>query len=306
MHYNLVLIGAKDTTEYIASYISGNLSKIDLIVTVSDEVKKKNDIAGYNSISQFAESNGIPVFETDDYSLKDDASNAFFSGNTFSLGICMGWQRLIPEEVLDRFDYGVFGFHGSCGYLPYGRGRSPLNWSLVNGDDRIIMNLFRYDREADSPNVFDRIVFDITEHDNIRTLQYKNMICAKQMIKKLVSAHQSGRIAITTESKDPSTWYPKRTAEDGRIDFDSKTREIYNLIRGVTHPFPGAYAFVQDSKVTIWDAAPFDHILDFSEYRPGEIIDIFDGHLVIRTIDGSLLVKDWEADIRLSAGQVMQ
>ena len=43
------------------------------------------------------------------------------------------YSELIPKYVLDKFAYGVYGFHGNCGYLPFGRGRSPLNWFLLIG-----------------------------------------------------------------------------------------------------------------------------------------------------------------------------
>ena len=44
---------------------------------------------------------------------------------------CMGWQRLIPEWLLNDLSVGAFGMHGSNKPLPHGRGRSPLNWSLI-------------------------------------------------------------------------------------------------------------------------------------------------------------------------------
>lgn len=109
--------------------------------------------------------------------------------NEFEIAVSMGWQRLIPKYVLDKFAYGVYGFHGNCGYLPFGRGRSPLNWSIIQGDTRFNLNLFRYDENADSPNVFATEMFSITSHDDIRTAQYKNMICSKNLIRKLLKAY---------------------------------------------------------------------------------------------------------------------
>ena len=75
--------------------------------------------------------------------------------NEFEIAVSMGWQRLIPKYVLDKFAYGVYGFHGNCGYLPFGRGRSPLNWSIIQGDTRFNLNLFRYcDDQLYRTNVF--------------------------------------------------------------------------------------------------------------------------------------------------------
>ena len=208
--------------------------------------------------------------------------------------------------MLDKFEYGVYGFHGNCGYLPFGRGRSPLNWSIIQGDTRFNLNLFRYDENADSPNVFATEMFSITVHDDIRTAQYKNMICSKNLIRKLLKAYEEKNIVIRTKSRDFDSWYQKRTAADGRIDFKGRTREIYNLIRGVAAPFPGAFAICAGEKVTIWEAHPFDEMIDFSGYAPGEVVDVFDGKPVVRTLDGSLLIDRYECSRKIEAGDILE
>ncbi len=302
MHFDLVLFGVKDTTEEIVDYIERNLRKIDLIVTIDPCVLNNNHVAGYKGLSFLEDKYGLKVFETKTYGLSDDETQRFFAENTFGMGISMGWQRLIPESVLRAFKSGVFGFHGSCGYLPYGRGRSPLNWSIVNGDSRFILNLFQYDENPDSPNVFANEMFGITGHDTIRTLQYKNVMVSKRLIKRLLTAYENNSIEIRTISKDLDSWYGKRTAKDGKLDFTKKTRELYNLIRGVCEPFPGAFAYCNETKVTVWEAVPFDEILDFSEYAIGEVMEIIDGHLIVRTIDGSLLIKRYDSECEIKVG----
>ncbi|MDR1473043.1 MAG: hypothetical protein LBI41_00550 [Lactobacillales bacterium] len=294
MHYKVVVFGVKDTTESMVNYISKNICPVDLIITIAEKVSLVNNISGFSSLSTLAKELKVFVYEADSYALSSEACEDFFNNNTFDVGISMGWQRLIPQYVLNRFTYGVFGFHGSSGYLPYGRGRSPMNWSIIEGDQRFILNLFRYDSMPDSPNVFDKVMFEINEHDTIRTLQYKNILCAKQMVKKLIEAYQVNDIKIQSNSKDFDLWYSKRTAEDGKIDFHSKTRDIYNLIRGVSNPFPGAFAYLNGEKIIIWQAYPFDSVLDFSSYAPGEVIEIFYEKPIVRTIDGSLIIYDYE------------
>ncbi len=228
--------------------------------------------------------------------------------NKFDLGIVMGWQRLIPKHILDCFKFGIFGFHGNCGYLPFGRGRSPLNWSVILGDTRFNLNLFKYDEKADSPNVYATEMFSINAHDDIRTAQYKNMMSSKRLIKSLISDYQRGEISIRTDSKDYDSWYEKRTPADGKIDWKDRTRNIYNLIRGVAAPFPGAFCHVNDNpdiKVTVWRAQPFDEMMDFSMYAPGEIIDVFDEKPVVRTVDGSILITEYESEEKLAKGDVL-
>jgi len=307
MHYNLVIFGTKDTTIEIVKYIRETLQEsVDLLVTVSDKVTENVDIAGYANLNEVAKQNGINVFCADSYSLDDEQCNKFFSNNTFGMGISMGWQRLIPSLILSKFNAGVFGFHGSCGYLPFGRGRSPLNWSLLLGDKRFILNLFRYDEFADSPNVFMNTMFEINEFDTIRTLQYKNILCSKNMLKHLIEAFNTNNVVINSNSSDFDFWYQKRTPNDGKIDFSKRTWEIYNLIRSVTKPFAGAYCFVGNKKLVIWDAVPFDAFIDFSTFATGEVIDVFDGKPIVRTLDGSLLIKSFDYDGNFVARQCLE
>ena len=306
MRYRVVVFGVKDTSENIVEFIQGQICPVDLVVTISPSVTKKNQVAGYKGLGGLTEKYGIPVFEADSYFLKDSKTQKFMEENEFEIGISMGWQRLIPKTVLDCFEYGIYGFHGNSGYLPFGRGRSPLNWSIILGDTRFNLNLFRYDEKADSPNVFATEMFSITPHDDIRTAQYKNMICSKNLIRKLLTAYQNKNIEICTKSKDFDSWYEKRTAEDGKIDFHARTREIYNLIRGVTAPFPGAFAYMLDKKITIWEAHPFDEMIDFSRYAPGEVIDVFDGKPIVRTVDGSLLIDRYEGRIEIGQGMLFE
>ena len=306
MDYKVVIFGVKDTTGEIVSFVQENICAVDLVVTIHPDVLSGNEVSGYQGLGYLTERFGIPVFETRSYGLKDDDTVRFFEENTFEIGISMGWQRLIPQGVLDRFRDGIFGFHGSCGYLPFGRGRSPLNWSVINGDTRFVLNLFQYDADPDSPNVFANEMFSINAHDTIRTLQYKNILVSKRLIRRLLKAYGDGNIVIRRESKDFGGWYNKRTAADGKIDFHGRTRDIYNLVRGVSRPFPGAFCFCGEERVTVWSAHPFDEMLDFSGYAPGEVVDMIDGKLIVRTVDGSLLIEEYECGRKLCAGDRLE
>lgn len=302
MHYDLTVFGVKEATRGFVEYLHAEVRRVDLLVTIGDKVLAKNHVAGFAALADFARAGGVPVFSTDAYACDDTRCRDFFGNNTFDLGICVGWQRLFPKWLLDRFRHGIFGFHGSCGYLPFGRGRSPLNWSLIRGDTRFILNLFRYDEMPDSPNVFKNMMFEINATDDIATLEYKSAWVWRKLARCLLDAYASGEINVKSDSKDFDSWYAKRTPDDGRLDFTARTRDIYNLVRATTRPFSGAFAYLEEVKVVIWAASPFDSILDFSGFSPGEVIDVFDDRPVIRTVDGSLLVREYESGTVLRPG----
>ena len=171
MHYKIVIFGVKDTTAEMIEYIQNTICSVDLIITIDQSVLTKNHVSGFSELKSISNTYNIKLFESSSYTLADTVCQEFFADNSFDIGISMGWQRLIPEYILNRFSSGIFGFHGSCGYLPYGRGRSPLNWSIIQGDRRFILNLFQYDAKADSPNVFSNSMFEINSFDTILNRQ---------------------------------------------------------------------------------------------------------------------------------------
>ena len=87
---------------------------------------------------------------------------------------------------------------------------------------------------------------------------------------------------------------------------NDNTQDIYNLIRGVTKPFPGAFLFKDNSKLTIWEAVPFDKILDFSEYNIGEIIQVTNDEFILKLKDGTLLVKEFEYNDEIKEGDILK
>jgi len=306
MHYSVVVFGVKDTTRSFVEYLNRSVCHVDLVVTIDRDIPQHSVVSGYGSMDRLEEE-GTRVFRSPAYDLKGPAAEAFFSENTFGIGISMNWSRLIPAWVLGRFEAGVFGLHGSCGYLPFGQGRATLNWSLIHGVGRFVMHVFKLDAGVDSPNIHSRLMFEVNEFDDIRTLQYKDLLVSRQLAAGLLRDYCSGApIRTRLRENDLCTRYPGRRPEDGRIDMTAYTRQIYNLVRAVTHPFPGAFASCAGRRVTIWRAQPFDCMLDFSSCRTGEVVEVLDGRPIVRTVDGSLLVTEYESDLPLQTGDLLE
>lgn len=297
--YNLTLFGVKETTKIIAEYLYNNGIKIDLIVSIDYSVAEKNTISDYLDLKSTAKSIGAEYYCTKDYSLKKLEDNFFQQDERKEFEICIvyGWQRVIPDAILEKFTKGVFGFHASPDKLPKGRGRSPLNWGIILGKTRLYNHLFRYTTEADAGDIYSITPFEITPHDTILTLLYKSLLIAKKEILQLIHDANVGPLQLI-QQKGESYSFSKRTMEDGLIYFENQsTKEIIDLIRGVTKPFPGAFCFTQkNKKIIIWEAWEFDRLIDFSHYQAGEVIDNLYNMPVIKAKDGSIILKNYEGD----------
>ena len=265
------------------------------IVSIEPDRADRHEVSGYYSFEEVAAENDVPLYYPETYSMDTEADFDHFASLDADLLVVNGWQRLVPGEILASFDRAL-GNHGSAFGLPAGRGRSPLNWSLIEDLDRFLLSLITLDVGADSGEVVTTRKFSVHEHDDIRTLYYKVAVTVQEMLLETMGPLLRGELELDSQSGDP-TYYPKRNPEDGAINWRDPTRDVYNLVRAVAKPYPGAFTEYEGERVMVWEARPFcDDVA--RDAAPGRVVQTFDvtGDFVVATGDGTLLVTEWEAD----------
>lgn len=290
----IALCGIHQQGLEIAAFLSSQGHQISHLVTINEELAARNKAAGWVPYRDLSERSEIPLYEANTYSLKDTSDQLFFEAQCFDIIVLGGWQRLLPEPILRTLSFGAIGQHGSSEYLPRGRGRSPINWSTIQGRERLVWNLFLISPGIDDGPVLDTEAFQITPWDDARTLYFKVAVVVKHMLARTLDRIQAETLAPRPQCGAPS-YYSARTPADGLIDWTNRsTIEVYNLIRAVTHPYPGAFTFSAEAKVLIWKAQPFDAFLTvYGSRQPGEIVEVFDSNtFVVACVDGLLLVTD--------------
>jgi len=263
-------------------------------VCLTPEQAKKYQVSGYYDYRELAKSNGIEVYIPKSYSLKSKEDLEFFQTKRFDLLIQGGWQRLFPAKILETLKVGALGLHGSADLLPKGRGRSPMNWSLIENRKRFLMHLFLIKPGVDDGDVIAVKDYEITNYDDIETLYFKYSIVYRQLLLENLPTILSGNFSVIPQLGEP-TYYKKRTPQDGHIDWETMdVFQIYNLVRATTRPYPGAFAQVGADLIRIWHCRPFDSRIIYSDVRYGEIVERFENRLLINCRGGLLLVDEWE------------
>ncbi len=294
---DIVLFGCKDTTLHTARFLRGLNLKIHL-VTISPKVAGDNQVAGYENLTMnhnLFES----IYVARSYSLQEVDIAAVKKIKNLKLGFSIGWQRLIPRTLLSAFSVGVFGMHGSARDLPFGKGRSPMNWALIEGRKLFHTNLFMYDAGVDNGPVLDSKTFSINETDTAETLHYKNTLSMCYLIKTNLEDLLNGNFQTHAQSLVAGeSFYPKRSPADGAIDWRDDIYNIERLIRAVTKPFDGAFSFLEGKKIIIERAAIFYTDIENHQFKSthfGKILDVFpNGKFLIRCSSGVLIVHKYE------------
>lgn len=293
---DVVYIGCTESGFDICSRIHRNVVPVSEIVTLTPELGDRYGVAGYYPFAQFAEREGIDTYVPEEYAMGDERDVDHFRTLDADVLLVHGWQRLIPGEILETFTYGAFGLHGSTFGLPKGRGRSPMNWSLIEGLNRFLLSVIHLDEGVDSGAVVATTKYDINAYDDIRTLYYKLTVAGERLFESCLTDLVDDDLTYEEQDGEP-TYYPKRTPEDGAIHWEDPTEVIHGLVRAVTRPYPGAFTRHEDERIYVWEAHPFSDDFVF-DADPGEVVWVFAAtdDFVVKTADGSLLVREWDAD----------
>lgn len=223
------------------------------------------------------------------------------------------YRHMIGTKILALPRLGAWNMHGSL--LPKYRGRAPINWAVLHGEPRIGMTLHRMVKSADAGAVVDQEGVEIGPRDTAEQAFRKVLPCARRVLARQIDALLAGTARETPQDETQANYFGGRKPEDGRIVWTQPSRQIFNLIRAVTDPYPGAFVDVRNesglagsaepARLMVWWAEPDSPATQGKRGVPGEVLSVVP--LVVATGDGALeLTKtEWRGSqpVALVAGQ---
>lgn len=204
------------------------------------------------------------------------------------------YRYMLQQPLLDLPRLGAFNLHGSL--LPRYRGRCPVNWVLVNGETETGVTLHYMEAKADRGDIVAQARVPITAEDTALALFARMTAAAGQLFRETYPLIRSGRAPRFPQDHSQASYYGGRGPDDGRIDWSQPAMTIYNLIRAVTHPYPGAFTHLAGRKLYIWDGRPLAAPVTAPNLA-GEVTGRLPGEgLVVVTGNGHFLIThaQWE------------
>ncbi|MBL7920246.1 MAG: methionyl-tRNA formyltransferase [Bacteroidia bacterium] len=167
--------------------------------------------------------------------------------------IVIGWYFMIPQKIMNLPSKGVVAIHASL--LPKYRGNAPLVWAMINGEKETGVSFFYISDGVDEGDIIKQEKFEITEDDTILNVLKKTSQASLKVLKECVPLLAAGTSKRIKQDHSQATLFPKRSPEDGLIDWSWSPNKIKNFIRAQTKPYPGAFTIINGKKITIWDAS---------------------------------------------------
>jgi len=206
-------------------------------------------VSGYTRMDALAQKSGVPYLEFEDLNAARivDAVRKWAPDVFFIVGL----SQLAKEELLSIPRLGCVGFHPTR--LPEGRGRAPVSWMTLEGRPGAA-TFFQMNAGADAGPILAQEPFAVDAGDYASDVTEKLEAAIDVALDRWLPHLKKGEWKGAPQTEDRATFYGKRNPEDGLIDWNWPAAKIHALIRATSHPYPGAYTFVDNRKCIVWRA----------------------------------------------------
>ena len=273
------------------------------VVTVADKASGRGLKINESAVKKYAVEHNIPVLQP--VSLKDPEFLEALKAWKPDLFAVVAF-RMLPKVVWEIPKLGTFNLHAAL--LPQYRGAAPINWAVINGEKTTGVTTFMIDEGMDTGGIMYRYDCRIEPEDTAGDVHDKLMEIGAKLVVNTVEAIIDRNVELRVQKSfiqgseilHPA---PKLTRELCHIDWDGKTRNIYNLIRGLS-PYPAAFTelskddkalqlkIYKSVKVTGEEYLTMLEQNGLSSAAPGTVLSDGKSYLAFSTADGAISVTE--------------
>lgn len=266
----VVVLGAGQEIDFFVRELYDTINIVAFGVDVSNKASALETI-------KFCESHNIPVI------------GSYTEINSFNPDVVfmVSYPKLIPKTYLDKYKF--INVHGAL--IPAFRGIHGGTWAIINGEKYHGFSVHLVDEGIDSGPVFFQARTEMLITDNILTIREKIFELFKANIKNVFLKILSGGLIAKAQDESKAIYVCRRKPEDGLIDWNMKSWDVFNLIRALTPPYSkGAYTYYKGEELIISEAQIYESPMYISVC--GQVAARFDGiGVLVKCGDGVLMIK---------------
>lgn len=206
------------------------------------------------------------------------------------LNLSVSYDQILKRPILDSAPRGFVNFH--AGKLPHYRGRSVVNWAIINGESEIGITAHFVDEGIDTGDIILQRTLPVGWTDSYGDVLPRVIAAFPGLVADTVELLTAGNFSRTPQSPLAGSYFPRRGPGDECLDWGDKSWNLYNKIRGISRPAPGAASWIEGAPVTIWRA---EYDASWPEYiaTPGQVVGVEPGRGArVKTGDSTLLVTE--------------
>lgn len=247
------------------------------------------------TLRRLAENSGIDV-------LRDGHINGAgflekLRGYGSDLFVSLFFDQIFRETLIHMPPLKTINCH--AGKLPFYRGRSVLNWALINDEKEFGITVHYMDEGIDTGDIILQRTFPISDEDNYRTLRERAYLECPKILYDAIKQIQAGSVKVTRQ-KDIhplGSYCGARGENDEIVNWNQTSREIFCFIRALTEPGPCACSFVNGERIRLFSAREMPGAPAYKGI-PGQVLMKTEEGAVVKTGDSYILLTAYEGKLR--------
>lgn len=200
--------------------------------------------------------------------------------------VVVAFGQILPKSILDIPKFGCVNVHASL--LPKYRGAAPLNWVIINGEEKTGVTTMYMDVGLDTGDMILKSEIPLDDEITAGELHDKMMIDGANVLKETIELIAQGKAPREKQNDDETCYSPIMDKTLGNIDWNKSAKDIHNLVRGV-NPWPSAYTTYENQTMKIWKTKVVDKN---SDKAPGTILKVDKEGIEVNTGNGVIQISE--------------
>lgn len=234
-------------------------------------------------IINFSQNKSIPIFIGNP---RKNSTSEFIQFKEIEVLLSVNYLYIIDRQLIEKPTVLALNIHGSL--LPKYRGRTPHVWAIINNETKTGITAHLIEEDCDTGPIVDQEIIHIDPEDTGQNILEKFKIHYTPFVQKILTQIENKTFHLTVQNESEATYFGKRIPDNGRINWDWQKERIKNWVRAQSHPYPGAFCFINDNKIII-DEIAFNKAGYHFEDANGLVISI--NPILIKTSNGVVELK---------------
>ncbi len=284
----IVYMGTPDIASAILKDLINSRHDIIAVVTQPDKPKGRGGKVQYTPVKEVALEHNIAVYQP--IKVREEGFLEILKDLNPDIIVVAAFGQILPQSLLDIPKLACICVHASL--LPKYRGAAPIQWSIIDGEEKTGITIIHMDAGIDTGDMIMREEVIIDKKETAGTLHEKLAVCGGSLLLKALDAIEDGNCPREKQDDSKANYVKVLTKEFGHIDFSKSAVEIERLIRGL-NPWPSAYGFLEGKTLKIWDA---DVVSEDISGEVGEIVGVTKDSILVQTGKDLLAIKELQLE----------
>ena len=240
----IVFMGTPDYAVKTLEILAESGHEIAAVFAQPDKPVGRKQILTAPPVKSAASRLEIPVFQP--VTLKDGSAEEIIKKISPDAIVVVAYGKILPESILNIPKFGCINGHASL--LPKYRGASPIQWSIVNGEEYTGVTTMLMDKGMDTGDILLQKQVKIGKEETAEELFERLSEISAELMAATLDGMEKGSIIPRRQEESGATYAPIIKKEMALLDFNKSAFEIHNAVRGY-YSWPCAYFYANGKRI---------------------------------------------------------